>query len=177
MRAIIEGDLVIGYGLTVEGPEIKPEMMEASIHRLRWDNDHLVDVKDRKTFYVDGMGNKHISAGKDRQKFDCRWDEQLILIDGTWRKTTESDLITESVNIECERRIRKVMLTEASQINLIMLALVDKDLAKKLAIMAAWVEQMRATSLELIEKVDHDYKDDSKWPAPPKGFAELARRK
>ena len=176
MRAIIDGDLVIGFGLTVEGPEIPPDMIDVSIHRLRWDNDHLIDIKDHKTFYVDPMGNKHIAAGKDRQKFNCGWDEQIIK-DGEWRLTTPSDIIYEEIKSECEKRIRKVMGAVEGQVTLVMLALVDKELAKKLAAIAVWIEQMRATSLELTEKVDHDYKQDGKWPAAPKGFDEMARRR
>lgn len=190
MRAQIDLDMIVMTGRTVAGVPVPPDLQSLPITRLRWDDNAIIDIASKSSFFIDARGVKHVTQRDPSwQPLDCAWDAVLIEDDGTWRVAGAADLLAPKIKAECSRRIRAVIKDDATQRNLTAYgadlvakvsvdgATLDATEAAHLAIVRSirqWVGVMLAKSRELVAAADDTFEDNAHWPDPPAGAADLA---
>lgn len=189
MKAIIDGDLVVGRGSSdmIEGPEIPDELAALPLGRLRYKNGKIIDANGIKTFYLDEAGRKHIEKKKASWvSVSMAWDDRAIEDGGSWRKATGADIIAPNIKDACAARIVAVMGRDA-QLNILargfalsrakgQASKTDKDALDMIDAAWAWVAAMQTKARELIEQEATDWEQDYHWPSPPDGLAEFAAK-
>lgn len=91
MKAVIDGDLVVGRGTYVDGPAIPVFLQDTPLAQLRFDGEQIVDASLISLFYIDNNGTKHISSQPGYQELACGYAEDLIYEGSLWRVKNASD--------------------------------------------------------------------------------------
>ena len=177
--AIIEGDLVVGRMLGIDGgPQIPRAFSELSDHALRFTGSAVIDVRQNVSWYVDHLGIKHLAPAEGRGFVTCPWDAKLVKTDTGWRVATSADALAPAIRAECRRRILTIASAE-TQMNMTAEAAAGRFSDAELVTYKAaldWVGDMRAKCAELIQGAVEDYASAAHWPPVPAGVVALCDR-
>ncbi len=179
MKAIIDGDLVVGFGDgDVAGIDVPEEFRGLPAERIRYASGELVDISEVQEFFVDRNGVLHVVDGDGRKAITCEWNAQLVCdkASGTWRARTVAEVVAPAIKQECQRRIY-AEIDAFAQANLS--AERHRLTSEEQATYDAgldWIRSMRSKCVELIGNADATFRDDSHWPDVPDGVAALAER-
>lgn len=87
MKAICDGDLVIGIGSgDLSGIDIPEALHGLLAGHLRFDGSELLDVRDRTSWHIDEHGQRHIAEAPGRVALTCAFDDDIEPDGaGSWR--------------------------------------------------------------------------------------------
>lgn len=81
-------------------------MFNGDSHYHRVDKQgRIIDVTTLSVFYIDSAGIKYITPSSTKQKLACKFDDQLVKINGQWRVKTAAE--TSANNTEHIRHLRR----------------------------------------------------------------------
>jgi hypothetical protein len=179
MKAIIDGDLVMGFASgDIDGPFVSAEFSTLAPDRLRFVSGILIDAATLSQFHIDSQGRKHAVGGAGRQPLSCEYAADIVCHAGVWRVRTTSESIAPKIKTECGRRIFATA-SQNAQMNMTAAAAAGRFSSEDVATYAAaldWVDQMRTRCAELIAAADAEFATEAKWPAVPAGVSALAAR-